>query len=1290
MGKISQHITVNQLQKSRITLLSLVFLNFSFLISFSQDTIAFFNFDIGSNLEWITGATDLRHRVSNNNSWDIGSPSGGQGYSDLPSQREFIGNPDPLNDHSVDNDVNYIAGQGLSNSMKVDGNSGYYNNSIEWIRSPQINCSNFYNTKLSFWRWANFEPGYDKAFVELSYDGSSWTKLDHPTQVEDNSWVKVSIDISQLADGKESVYIRWRSRSDRYVFYSGWNIDDVLVEGNFTLSNFDSQIALGDNSVTRISSLNNSPETQLKIGSLVLSDAGSGDGLPTIIDSLIITEGNRNTVNKWKSNIAAIGLVHSSVNTANNILWGKVKNNRIKFGSGNAITIPDGTTESIGLVVYLKDLLETNDGSRFHFNLKSENISNNMGGSFIAKSNKTLKFKVRIDVRATEIRFTNEPEQLISANRPIMPTVEVSATDINGNVDIDFEEIIELNNTLNLNMLNTQATTVAGKARFTRTEFTGTGGPVYLEAQVLHLNAFKSTQSSVQVNIAHNLDGGIYFEDFDQGTVNWSVGSNNGNNSWEQGIPKGGLGYSNLRRYKGYVGKPDPKADYSTNGVNNVFGQGLATSSKEEGVSSHYNNTDEWLQTPPINCASHYNVQLNFMRWANFEENYDTAYVEVSNDGVNWFRLAHEQFPQDRKWERVSIDISEVADRMATVYVRWGSISDDYIHYSGWNIDNVEVTGIYSPSSIWTGKKSSQWNNAENWEEGQIPSALSSVTIPSNARNMPVISAPGAVSNDMVIETKAVLEILEAGDLTIYGDLELKTDKQFYGAVIDRGQLNLFGVGIIQRYVAQKKWQYVSSPFNTINTQIFGNFTYEYNEVIASENWLNGWQAAEDQIMVPGKGYDVYKAASEYVTMSGQFNTGDLELVLTNTDGAEIAEHEGWNLIGNPYPSVIDWDAAQGWQKTNVNNAIYIWDKELQNFVTYVSGVGTNGGTNHIPPMQGFFVKVSNPGTGLIKMTNDVRIKDSKVRLKSTGNSVKKVSIELASPYYSDETIVRFEQGAGQGFDQGLDAEKKFTPNIEVPQLYTKTHKAEPLAINSLSNEKDYQQINLYYTVSGKGSFELKFSGNMAYYDFNNIYLEDKATGSLIDVRKEAGYFFTTGSVIDSARFILHINKPLELTYKVVHNTINGNAQGAIDIDIIGGAQPIKSTEWSNGINTEDLNGLRAGKYTVVVTDRKNKQVSATIAVMQPNANGELTEVSDLLQAEQLEVYMVDNYLVVQPATGDNVNSLNIFALSGKTVYSSTKLINSKQTIELDLTPGMYLVQVEGNGKLLTKPFVIK
>ena len=185
---------------------------YSVVTAFTDD------FDPAPVSGWTTGATG-------NNSWVYGQPSGGNG--DQASSTSY---PDPLIDHTSTNTDNNVLGQGL---YEYDGSGlgGYYNSSNEWVMTPAIDCSNLHNTVLSFWRWANFEPSYDEAYVEISNDGgSSWHTLGEPTYPQDDQWVFRSINIASYADGN-TIYIRWRSESDGATTYSGWNIDDVQITG---------------------------------------------------------------------------------------------------------------------------------------------------------------------------------------------------------------------------------------------------------------------------------------------------------------------------------------------------------------------------------------------------------------------------------------------------------------------------------------------------------------------------------------------------------------------------------------------------------------------------------------------------------------------------------------------------------------------------------------------------------------------------------------------------------------------------------------------------------------------------------------------------------------------------------------------------------------------------------------------------------------------------------------------------------------------------------------------------
>ncbi|WP_167571878.1 T9SS type A sorting domain-containing protein [Aquimarina algiphila] len=73
----------------------------------------------------------------------------------------------------------------------------------------------------------------------------------------------------------------------------------------------------------------------------------------------------------------------------------------------------------------------------------------------------------------------------------------------------------------------------------------------------------------------------------------------------------------------------------------------------------------------------------------------------------------------------------------------------------------------------------------------------------------------------------------------------------------------------------------------------------------------------------------------------------------------------------------------------------------------------------------------------------------------------------------------------------------------------------------------------------------------------------------------------------------------LSIIENVDNVVCRGDANGSIDISVSGGVAPY-SYRWSNGQVTEDLSSLRAGNYTVTITDANNCQLQREIEVTQP------------------------------------------------------------------------------------------
>lgn len=102
------------------------------------------------------------------------------------------------------------------------------------LTSTVLDCGQWSNLELRFQRWLGVEqPQYDHAYVRISTDGTNWTTLwQNSVTVDDGAWVPQSFDISAIADGQPTVYLRWTmGTSDSSWQYCGWNLDDVELWG---------------------------------------------------------------------------------------------------------------------------------------------------------------------------------------------------------------------------------------------------------------------------------------------------------------------------------------------------------------------------------------------------------------------------------------------------------------------------------------------------------------------------------------------------------------------------------------------------------------------------------------------------------------------------------------------------------------------------------------------------------------------------------------------------------------------------------------------------------------------------------------------------------------------------------------------------------------------------------------------------------------------------------------------------------------------------------------------------
>lgn len=413
------------------------------------------------------------------------------------------------------------------------------------------------------------------------------------------------------------------------------------------------------------------------------------------------------------------------------------------------------------------------------------------------------------------------------------------------------------------------------------------------------------------------------------------------------------------------------------------------------------------------------------------------------------------------------------------------------------------------------------------------------------------------------------------------GYVEVQNDVTNNGTftVLNNGsliQINDLGVNIgnisYERIAMARNLDYVywSSPVAAFNVNnLPNNYRYIWNTTIANTNGGQGnWVAASGN-MIAGKGY-IARASNgsatpvaTTTTFTGVPNNGVINMPIirgslqgldyAGTNGITITRFsDNWNLVGNPYPSAINVDEFLD-LNTNIEGAIRIWthgnlpstsinnpfygsyqanytpdDYITHNGVGTVSGpVGFNG---FLAGGQGFMVNMLDGATG-----SDNLLFNNSLRNKSYNNSqfyrtsgvsniasVEKNRIWLDlinnSNNAAKRTLIGYVGNATNDKDRLYDA---FTSVGTTMHLYSiiandkMTIQGRQLPFDA--NDK----VNLGYFVPASGNYSIGIAAlDGLFASGQNIYLEDKLSGIIHDLRSNP-YSFSANAGEVNNRFVL-------------------------------------------------------------------------------------------------------------------------------------------------------------------------
>jgi hypothetical protein len=321
--------------------------------------------------------------------------------------------------------------------------------------------------------------------------------------------------------------------------------------------------------------------------------------------------------------------------------------------------------------------------------------------------------------------------------------------------------------------------------------------------------------------------------------------------------------------------------------------------------------------------------------------------------------------------------------------------------------------------------------------------------------------------------------------------------------------------------------------------------------------------------VVNGKGYWVYLGTALNTTaditsdVTGTPAMGTINLGITYTDSGNPTE-DGWNLIANPYPSTVDWEAA-GWTKTNIDGAVYIYQADNQQYATYVGGVGTNGGTRFIENSQGFYVKANSLSPALIG-TETVKVNQTATFIRTT-DPENVLRLTLSSNDLSDEAIIRFDNNATLDFDQNLDGVKRFSKQANYPSLGVVSNN-QNLSICALPKGMNEVTLPLMTGSSTAGNYTLSWKINNRFEEAYCMTLEDLVTGAKIDMKTNFSYSFELAEGIQN-RLVIHSTHSLPT--RIEHPNCTENSLGRITIVNNNNNEAVVELRTENGTTLEKV-----------------------------------------------------------------------------------------------------------------------
>ncbi|MEQ8240232.1 MAG: hypothetical protein RIA69_13520, partial [Cyclobacteriaceae bacterium] len=420
----------------------------------------------------------------------------------------------------------------------------------------------------------------------------------------------------------------------------------------------------------------------------------------------------------------------------------------------------------------------------------------------------------------------------------------------------------------------------------------------------------------------------------------------------------------------------------------------------------------------------------------------------------------------------------------------------------------IAVTDAFEGSQ-WVGTVSSDWDNASNWN-GDVPNSTTDVLIPLTSIN-PIVSGTATVDN---------IEIQAGANVTVNSG----------AALAIMGKITGDGEVVIKRKTnANLGYSIIGSPITDATIEGLGaDFIYDFN----GTDYI-----VPSGTMTPGKGYfAAFDNSAPELTFTGTPNTGMM-------NNSVVLGGDNFNIVSNPYAAAISrsgFIAANG--SGVIDGNIWLWDDGGSNvggnrggdYIAVnnvgmtstvdlgddVAGLETSTAFNgNIVSMQGFLVLAT--GNANISFNPTMQVTTS------GGNDdanhfrtaeIQKLRMSLEGNGLYNDILIAFAEGATEGKDYGLDAEKYSGNNL---MSFYSTQADKRYAIQTLpSVGAESREVRLGMEIGVSEVYTLAVQG-LENMEGLKLILNDHLSGEMKTLTEGSKCSFTSSAGSFKERFSL-------------------------------------------------------------------------------------------------------------------------------------------------------------------------